>query len=306
MLRARIESGRLRPGDRAPSTRAVIREFGVAMATATKVLGRLREAGLVATMPGRGTVVLDPRTEARRSATPTVDVVVATAVAIADAEGLEAVSMRRIGADLDVSTMTLYRYVQDKEDLLLRMMDVVCRELTVPGPGPGGWRSRVELVSRELWSGFRRHPWFAGIMSMTRPQPVLSAIPFTECTLEELRSAGLGVDAAMTAYLGLMNLVRGLALNIEAELAAEAASGLTADQWHERQNDDLAAALPPEQFPRMHELLTATYDFDLDDVFQATLAAYLDGLDRQVATSVGITAGKAGNNAKSTIPPPSL
>ncbi|GAA4399978.1 GntR family transcriptional regulator [Tsukamurella soli] len=281
MLRDRMASGRLRPGDRAPSTRAIVREFGVAMATASKVLARLRDDGLVATAPGRGTVVLDPSATARRPDALTVEAVVAAAVAVADAEGLDAVSMRRVGADLGVSTMALYRYVSDKDDLVLRMMDAACAELAPPVTA-GGWRERLELVARELWSGFRRHPWFAGVMSMTRPQPVRSAIPFTECALEGLRSAGLGVGPALTAYLGLMNLVRGLAINIEAELAEEATSGLTADEWQQRQNRDLAAALPRERFPRMHELLENTHDFDLDDVFEAALTAYLDGLVVQI------------------------
>src|SRR3954469_25210457 len=97
-VRRRIESGELRPGDRAPSARAITREWGVAIATATKAHAALREEGLTVSRPGVGTVVAGPAP--RRDHELTRDRVVAAAIAIADAEGMAEVTMRRLAAAL--------------------------------------------------------------------------------------------------------------------------------------------------------------------------------------------------------------
>src|SRR4051812_2488651 len=106
--RRRIEAGELRPGDRVPSARAITKEWGVAIATATKAHAALREEGLTISRPGVGTVVAGPAP--RRDHELTRDRIVATAIAIADADGLAELSMRRIAGALGVSTMSLYRH----------------------------------------------------------------------------------------------------------------------------------------------------------------------------------------------------
>src|SRR5262245_26231871 len=102
-----IATGELRGGDRVPSNREIIERWGVAMATASKVLAALREAGLVEPVPGVGTVVRGPKTSGRRPAAElSRDRVVRTAVEIADAEGLDGLSMRRIAAALGAGPMS--------------------------------------------------------------------------------------------------------------------------------------------------------------------------------------------------------
>src|SRR3954452_478814 len=108
-LRRRITTGELAPGARVPSTRAIVQRYGVAMATATKVLTTLRHEGLIRSVPGVGTVVAgesSPRPverTARRRSTPDGGLgraaIVAAAIAVADAEGLAALSMRRVAAE---------------------------------------------------------------------------------------------------------------------------------------------------------------------------------------------------------------
>ncbi|MGP3958912.1 TetR/AcrR family transcriptional regulator C-terminal domain-containing protein [Nonomuraea sp. 3N208] len=126
-IRRRIASGELAPGDRVPSTRQIVREWRVAMATASKVLSRLQEEGLARPVPGVGTVVAGPE---RRP--PPEDLtrqrIVKAAVEIADAEGLAAVSMRRIAAELRASAMSLYRHVDGKDELVHLMADAVYGE----------------------------------------------------------------------------------------------------------------------------------------------------------------------------------
>src|SRR4051794_4537930 len=116
----RIASGEFAPGTRIPSTRQLMAEHGVAMATATKVLATLREEGLVEAVRGVGTVVGRAPPEG-----PDRERVIATAVLIADAEGLHGLSMRRLAGQLGIPTMSIYRHVADREDLILLMMDKV-------------------------------------------------------------------------------------------------------------------------------------------------------------------------------------
>nr|WNW42000.1 TetR/AcrR family transcriptional regulator C-terminal domain-containing protein [Streptomyces sp. Li-HN-5-13] len=295
-LRERIERGELRPGDRVPSTREITRRWNVAMATATKVLAELRGRGLVRAVPGVGTVVAgspapDPspprpggapaRAAAPRRPAPegvlTAERIVAAAVAVADGEGLEALSMRRVAAELDVATMSLYRHVPDKDGLVHLMMDRVFAGVSFSAADAAlGWRARLELAAHLLWRTFRAHPWLASALSVTRPQPVANALPFGEWVLSALVAEGLDVSSVFTAYLTLFNYVRGTALNLEMEAAAEAATGQDAEAWMDQQEGmfmELVAA-----YPTFVRLTREGYDFDLDQLFEFGLQRLLDGL----------------------------
>ena len=86
--------------------------------------------------------------------------IAAVALALADAEGLEAVSMRRVASELGVGTMSLYYYVQTKDELLALMHDEMMGELLVPDDElPAEWRAALELIAHRSREAFRRHPW---------------------------------------------------------------------------------------------------------------------------------------------------
>ena len=111
-------------------------------------------------MPGVGTVVA-PRARPVESG-PDRDLVVSTAITIADAEGLTGLSMRRLAGEVGVPTMSLYRHVADKEELVLLMMDKVMAANPPPpslSPETDGWRACVEALARLQWSMYRRHMW---------------------------------------------------------------------------------------------------------------------------------------------------
>ncbi|MCQ4042651.1 TetR/AcrR family transcriptional regulator C-terminal domain-containing protein [Streptantibioticus rubrisoli] len=301
-LRQRIEAGELAPGERVPSTREITRHWGVAMATATKVLTELRQQGLVRAVPGVGTVVdagsrparpsrpavappstpPTPRTRTQGDGaselTLTTERIIASAIAVADAEGLAAVSMRRVATELGVATMSLYRHVADKDDLLMRMLDAAFAEWTLPTTAPAGWRERLELAARTLWAMFRQHPWQALALSVTRPQPIASAIPFTEWVLSALDGRGLDLQTMFTTHITLFNYVRGTAVNVEMEAEAESLSGMDSEEWMGTQEPKLQRILATGRFPTLERLVTAEYDFDLDELFEFGLQRLLDGL----------------------------
>jgi AcrR family transcriptional regulator len=288
-LRDRIASGELPPGARMPSTRALVQRHGIAMATATKILTMLRQEGLIDSVPGVGTVVAGPPqprapervAPARRRSTPdgalARERIVAAGIAVADTDGLAGLSMRRLAADLGVAPMSLYRHVSDKDDLLLRMMDQAIGELRLPEP-PAGWRAAVELSSHALWAAFRRHPWLAPALSLTRPQVLPNALTYSEWVLTALTPLGLDPIETFTVHLTLFTFVRGTAMNLEQEADAAAASGKSSDEWMAQTEPDLLELISTGSFPAFEQALGSGFDFDLDALFEFGLQRLLDGV----------------------------
>jgi len=296
-LRRRIEAGELAPGARVPSTRALVKEFGVAMATATKALQVLQQDRLVHVRPGVGTVVGAPRPARRRDRAaqaavperPALDLhrddVVRMGIAIADAEGLGALSMRRIAAELGVSTMALYRYVGGKDALVLRMVDTAMAEFPLPAEAPADWRDGIGGVARVQWAAYRRHLWLASAVSLGRPQLVPNLLPHTDAVLRAVGSFGVDKSNALYAAISVFAFVRGVALAMESEAYAEQDTGLTADEWADRQGDQLAALISAGNLTAFRELLADDFDFDydLDRLFEFGLELVLDGLEMRLA-----------------------
>src|SRR5262245_3025938 len=138
-LREQIVSGVLPPGSRVPSARAIKKTWGVAIATASKALARLREEGLVTARRGAGTTVAArksssaPRAPGGSSGDDLrIDRIVAAATALADRSGLAALTMRTLASELGVATMSLYRHVTNRDQLVERMVDAAFAEIPLP------------------------------------------------------------------------------------------------------------------------------------------------------------------------------
>jgi AcrR family transcriptional regulator len=267
------------------------------MATATKVLSALRDEGLVRAVPGVGTVVAGPDAAPapRRPATPrpgddagpALDRIVRRGIAIADAEGLPAVSMRRVGAELGTATMSLYRHVADKDDLVARMIDAAFADVgDLPDPAPTGWRAGVEAAAHDLWATFRRHPWLAAAVSFTRPQPTAAGMAYSDRVLTALDELGLDPVTAFDTHLIIFDHVRGAATSLEPEREAEAETGLSGDEWMDTQLPELKATMATREMPVltriMDVLMTEGYEQDLDALFATWLTWLLDGIGRRL------------------------
>ncbi|MFE9690903.1 TetR/AcrR family transcriptional regulator C-terminal domain-containing protein [Micromonospora sp. NPDC005806] len=283
-IRRRIALGELRPGDPVPSARRITREHGVAIATATKVLALLRDEGLVLTRPGAGTVVAPPRPAAPRArrgpADPEPELsrerLVRTAIGLADAGGLAAVSMRQIAAELGIATMALYRHVRGRDDLILAMADTALADAPLPAAPPAGWRARLELLARAQWTVYQRHRWLPHVISMSRPQPLPNGMAHTEWALRATAGLGLDTQQRWQAAVTLMAYVRGIATNLEAQAHAVQDTGLTDEQWVDNHEAMFQRMMSGGRYPTLATLDEAI-DLDLDSVFEFGLRRLLDG-----------------------------
>jgi AcrR family transcriptional regulator len=275
-IRRRITSGELKAGDRVPSARQITQAWGVAIATATKALAMLRAEGLVRAVPGIGTVVDQGLSKER---------IVAAALAIADSEGLAAVSMRRLAHELGVATMSLYRYVPGKDDLVMLIADAAFAEDKLPATPPYGWRARLEVVARLQWKIYHKHPWLAGAMSITRPQLVPNGMAHTEWTLQAIDGLGLSPEMSLVVAVTVIGYVRGVAVSLEMETQAEQDTGLSNDAYMAAQEAQFRAVSAGGAFPTLARMsVQPEIDLRLDTLFEFGLARLLDGL----ATFLGV------------------
>ena len=272
-----------------PSVRQIAQRWGVAVATATRVMATLRDDGLVETKVGSGTVVAMRRKHPVRSIASSrprpVDAtkqtlnrqhVLRTAIAVADIEGLDAVSMRRLAVELGVGPMSLYRHVANKDELLMHMADEAFGEVELPIPGPDGWRAKLELISRRQWALCRQHLWLPRAVSFTRPLLVPNMMAHTEWTLRALDELDLPIATRMREALALHALVATTALSLAEEAEAEQETGVTLDQWRLAQRDRAGELLTSGQFPLLAMVPEESVP-DPDDLFEYSLARHLDG-----------------------------
>ncbi|MBF6330239.1 TetR/AcrR family transcriptional regulator [Nocardia transvalensis] len=158
---------------------------------------------------------------ARRAATPlrrptrprhlTMVGIVRAAVNLADREGLDALSMRRLATELGVATASLYRHFPDRDTLLSEMAELALAE-TPPPSASADWRSRLAAEARAEWQLYQRHPWMLPVLAQTRPPMSPALLDVLERSFATLDRPGMSRDTMLTIYLSVSGLVQGLAL----------------------------------------------------------------------------------------------
>jgi AcrR family transcriptional regulator len=223
-----------------------------------------------------------------------VDAIVAAAIRIADAEGLEAVSMAHVADQLGFTTMSLYRHVTSKEELLQLMWNGSAQgaeELVITGDD---WRARLRtwaMVQREM---IDRHPWITQ-MPMAAPPMAPNSLTFVERGLEAMDDSGLP-DADKLRVIGLISsytLSEGRMAHDAARAARQAQAGATGTEplpawtW-----EGLVREVADEQtYPRLHRLAWSASigddptGFDEQEEFLFGLDRILDGVEVLIRTS---------------------
>lgn len=204
--------------------------------------------------------------------------IAAAAVRIADADGLDAVSMRRVAAELGCGTMSLYNYVPRKEDLHELMVDAVAGEHELWEP-TGDWRADMLRVAHQTRALMHRHPWLPRLMS-----PVYGFSPNSLRYLEHCLACLDTLPASYGTKLELIAMLNGIVTTyVTNELAtAERTRSLP---WSQEQEDAariayLGARIATGAYPRMAAAFAEdTGPIDLEAVFERALTRMLDGFE---------------------------
>jgi AcrR family transcriptional regulator len=213
------------------------------------------------------------------------DQIAAAAVKIADAEGLKAVSMRRIAAELGSGTASLYRYIAKKDELLDLMSEVVLAEERLPKPS-GIWRADLRKIAYHIRAMTLQHAWTIGI-STFRSALGPNTLRCLELTLSVIDNLELDIDEMLVISNTLFTFVRGYAAGEIAEMEASRRSGLNREQWMMSRVEHTQAILRTGKYPMFARVVKdARAPHDPDAAahgFAAGLEHLLNGIEARVA-----------------------
>jgi AcrR family transcriptional regulator len=212
-----------------------------------------------------------------------VERIVQRAIAIADAEGLAALSMRRIATDLESGTASLYRYVSGRDDLLDLMIDVVQGE-TAPPALSGQWRADLTAVARHARAALLRHPWLGPELA---GRPALGANSLRGYDLALAAAGALTPDITLAANVvdTVMAYVAGAVARHVAEDLAQRRSGLTEQQWRDSVGPYIRDVIAGGAYPQFARRVVEGADLTLDERFDFGLTCVLDGIAAQSVTA---------------------
>jgi AcrR family transcriptional regulator len=143
----------------------------------------------------------EPRSRGRRAALSRAQIV-RTALAVADAEGLEAVTIRRLAREIGAGAMSLYHYFESRDELLDLMGDTVAGEMLLPSM-PEDWRAALKAIAFRCRAVFQAHPWLHGAMQ-ERPLPSPNLLRHSEQSSQAVAALGAqGVDGGLLTAIVL-------------------------------------------------------------------------------------------------------
>ncbi|WP_106402160.1 TetR/AcrR family transcriptional regulator [Actinocorallia populi] len=228
-----------------------------------------------------------------------VELIVATGVAVADERGMAELSMRAVAERLGRTAMALYTYVPGKNELVDLMYDSVHAELPVEYDLRDGWRAAMAARAEDLWDFHLRHPW---TLQVSQARPVLGPCEYRmlETSVRILRESGLSAPALRRGIWALHHFIRGSAQAVAEARQAAAATGLSDDDWWYARSEALEEIAPDfaARFPvitwmenegafQMEDETVPYLEQEARETFAAGLVALLDGIETTLAGSRG-------------------
>ena len=201
------------------------------------------------------------------------DRVLAAALGLADSDGIDKLTMRKLGQLLGVEAMSLYNHVRNKEDLLDGLIDLVFAEVPLPSPDVA-WKQSMRQRGIDLRDALTRHRWAIGLMeSRTTPGP--ATLRHHDAVLGSLFAAGFSMELTAHAYAALDSYIYGFTLQ-ERSLPMEGPEETAALA------EVMLAQFPSDEFPHLAAFTTGhvlTPGYDFADEFAFGLELLLDGLE---------------------------
>jgi AcrR family transcriptional regulator len=211
----------------------------------------------------------------------TVDAVVACGIALADEEGLDAFSIRKVAERIGIGVMSLYTYVPGREDLIGLMVDQVTGEIPHP-PLKGELRDRLDTVARHLWNEYQGHPW---LLSVDTSRPALGPHISDRYEWELSAVEGVGIsDIDMDQVVTLIaGFVASAARTARDQEATAQSSGLSDAEWWEANAPVLEKVMDGSRYPiagRVGSAAGEAYQAASNPelAFEFGLARVLDGI----------------------------
>ncbi|MGI5231013.1 TetR/AcrR family transcriptional regulator [Actinoallomurus sp. CA-142502] len=215
-----------------------------------------------------------PQKPARQRRPLSQELIVETAMRILDAEGLDALSMRRVAMELQTGPASLYAHVANKDELLELMIDRITGELDVPAPDPDRWQEQVVeagMAAHRVWT---RHPGIARAALANIPLGP-NALHYTEAILALLRAGGVP-DERAGMFVDRLSLYI-LADAVEDSLHRERRTEEETRQYYE-QVRDYFHSLPADRFPVITSMVGALVDGGGDERLRYGLELLVRGL----------------------------
>ena len=203
--------------------------------------------------------------------------VVEAALELVDAEGADALTMRRLGRALGVEAMSIYEYTRGKDELVRAVMERLLEELELPTSGHPDWKQRIRDVVGAWLRLAERHPKAFPLLYRERPFFPRDLF-FPEEIYDALRQAGFDELATVSAYGALALFVNGALMR-----GSPATSG-TSSRW------DDAPPFDDDEFPRIAELLPHAHSLAWRTLFDRGLDLLLSGLEAELAAAKDVRA----------------
>ncbi|TCC50721.1 TetR family transcriptional regulator [Kribbella capetownensis] len=195
--------------------------------------------------------------------------VLRAAITLADKEGLDALTMRRLGQEVGVEAMSLYNHVKNKDDILDGIVDLVLTDIDVL-PAGTDWKKAMRRRSISAHEVLVAHPW-AAMQIMSRYSIGLGMTRYLDATLGRLREGGFTIEGALDAWHTLDSHLYGFTLQqLNLPFAADEASRVSAD---------VLPGLSAEEFPHVVEVIGHVMRSGRMEDFEYGLDLILDGLE---------------------------
>jgi AcrR family transcriptional regulator len=223
-----------------------------------------------------------PRRASQRRREPlTQEAIVEAALRLLDAEGLDGLSMRRVGDELDTGAASLYWHVGSKDGLLDLIFDRVIGEQEVPDPDPDPerWQDQLKEVARTMRATILRHRDIVRI-SIGRIPMGPNAVRYSERLLAILRAGGVPDQLAVAGFQLMFSVVNGFTMDETGEGGEPPADQPPPDEAA-RMVRDYMGSLPPDRFPNLAQLADHFAFADPDQRFELLLDLYVEGLAKR-------------------------
>jgi len=213
-----------------------------------------------------------------------LDRIVEAAIRIADADGIEAVSMQRVANEFHFTTMSLYRYVPGKSELIDLMVDAAVGAPPSLAALPGGWRPKLREWARQTWATFERHPWFLGAAMGRIMGP--NQLGWLEAAIDALAPSGLRGQDLLDAALVVNGHVRSMAPQYVASNATaggDPSDQMPTDQWVDAIRTLLTTHR--DRFPALNKAIAdGAFQPATESEFEFGLERILDGIEAYIDT----------------------